>query len=340
MERLYFLSNFLRLILPSETDRFQSMRICHTQGVGILWAFLLLSVVDLDLFAMHRVLRPLRDIAEESELIVIGNATKVESINTKWGNLSSAVEILEVLKGSKDILKINFFDNYFGGAHTGFFILFLKKATDGTGYYSHWGADGKYLLPQDEVKRNEIIALLKRHFDFLRKDTKSVTELKEIVLLELEAGAPFGEEELGSDEGDYKLLNSFEAQDQVRLFKVYEPKSLSHPGWMNFANILCHMKRSKPVLQLLTNKLRQEKDSAEIFESDAHFSSYFFVMCLVDASVEEDLGTGVPDNTPEVFSHVEKWDSFPAKKKQEIINGFFERVPFKEEAPTQSKPRR
>jgi hypothetical protein len=354
METAYFLSNFLRLIQTSENDRFRRMKNRHTQGAKILWALFLFSVVRLDLFAMAAAPLPLKDLVAESEVVIIGHVNKVESIKSKWGNHLSAIDVLEVLKGPKDIVKINFLDTD-EGRSTGFicppreigvlpksfYILFLKKTADTDQYYSPQQNDGKYLLPQDEIKRMENIALLKRHLTFLQGNAKSVKELKEIVLAELETESisEFGLWTLirDADAGDHKLLNSFNEREQVSLFKFYELKPISYASWMTFADMLFHMKkRSDSLLQLLTVKLRSEKDSPDILTT----YGFFWTMCLVDASVEEDLGTSVPDNTPEVFLHVEKWKSFPTKKKQEIINGFFERVPFKEEGSTQSKPRR
>jgi len=73
-------------------------------------------------------------------------------------------------------------------------------------------------------------------------------------------------------------------------------------------------------------KLHRERDANEPFGSRTSSAyKYFYAMCLLDASLEDDLGTGIP-KTSDPFDHVRKGEGYSDAQRNGIIKVFFERL--------------
>jgi len=291
-------------------------------------------------FAIEACHPRLGDLANESELIVVGHISKVSrQTGIKGFNQKSAVQVTDVLKGKKDLSSLELLDYddpnvvcppIVGVRPQRSYILFLAPFDQMEGIYRPAERRGSKLLPEDLKAHQKIVSILRSHIAYFGRADKTVNDLKEIVLSELESETLF---DVGfstlfyAQDEKLELLNAMKEEDQVRIFEVFKDKQFWYMDWANLAGILFHMDRRSPrLLSRIAQKLSREQDAQGPFGGLISSEyKYFYAMCLVDASIKTDLGTGVP-KTGDPFYHVRKWDDYSDAKRKQIIKVFFERL--------------
>ncbi len=282
----------------------------------------------------------LGELVDESRFIVVGRVSNVNKQTMAKGfNQRSVITVSSVLKGRKDIsaLRLLTYDNpnqtcprTVGVEPQCSYILFLSQVDEKTDTYRPTERRGTKLLPADMKVCRKIVNVLKRHIAYEKNAEKDVDDLKEIVLSELESETLF---DVGfstlfyAQDENVELLNAMTAEDQVRLFEAFKDRPFWYMDWANLAGILFKIdKRSPELLRRIARKLSSEKDAKGPFGGQVSSEyKYFYAMCLVDASVSADLGTGIPP-TAAPYDHVQNWKTYSDKRRNEVIKVFFEKL--------------
>ncbi len=282
----------------------------------------------------------LSDLANESDLIAVGHISKVSKRKRLQGfEQKSDVKVTVVLKGKKDLSSLQLLDwddpnqvcpPIVGVQPQRSYIMFLTPVDQKTDTCKPTERRGTKLLPEDPKTHERLVAVLRRHLAYLEGAEKTANDLKEIVLDELESETLFdvGFSTLFYAQYDnLELLNAMNEEDQVRIFEAFRDKPFWYMDWANLAGILFRIDRRSPrLLNRIAQKLRREQDADGPFgRRIAGEYKYFYAMCLIDASIKDDLGTGIPQ-TGDPFNHVRKREDYSDAQRNGIIKVFFERL--------------
>ena len=280
---------------------------------------------------------PLEEFAKRSELILVGRIVAVKPTLTRdelpshWEARESEVRVLSVIKGPPGLKAVRLFDidmPLTSDGETGVklgatYLFFLVRMEPSREVFVQLdGNHGGKRLPEEQPARDKALELVSRHLDLVTKSQADWEGLRKVILSELETPALF---DLGfsalfrAKEAKSRLLQTLAESDRIRIFKVFKDQPLSYMNWANLSDILLHAgKCSEALTKSIARKIEAERMACQYY-------SYFYAMCLVDASVEADLGTGVPA-AGSAFAHVIRWEKMDDNQRQRIIDVFFERL--------------
>lgn len=302
-----------------------------TKNIFLLFAFYL-TLSGTNVLAQLTWHTPLTELNTKSKLVVEGKIITGSLKAEEESHLSIQIRVEADFRNNNaeglGLITVHFplgadLSAYTDGVHAIFFIALTNSK-----YQVFDPAFGVTILSSNRNERAKAIRIFGQHLRYVNQELHDSTALRRIVLSELSTKSLFnlGFATLYDAMDSEKDFEQFSSDEQVKLFDAFKSTPLWTMDWLNLMLIYNRVpKKTSDCIKYILGRAKREKDkqgplNQPVFSTDAFFCS----LCVIDASVPADLGTGIESHA--LLANVARWSSVGEEEQIKIVNRFFEAV--------------